>query len=124
MFTAAEPGTRLAKFIATFALAATFGFVPAWGDGLRCGVRVVDAGLQMFEVLQACGEPTQVTRSAIQRPLVVWVHGRPYSDGTIIDVAVETWVYNFGSARLMRQLRFEDGVLVEVISLGRGNDER
>ncbi len=115
---------RMMNVAATaLAIALTFAGVPACADGLRCGVRVVDPGLQMFEVLQACGDPTQVTRSSIQRPLVVWLHGRPYSDGTIIDVAVETWIYNFGSARLMRQLRFEDGVLVDVVSLGHGNDE-
>ncbi|MGE3533156.1 MAG: DUF2845 domain-containing protein [Steroidobacteraceae bacterium] len=27
---------------------------------------------------------------------------------------METWVYNFGSRKFMRQLRFEDGVLVEI----------
>ena len=39
-----------------------------------------------------------------------------------MDVAVETWIYNFGSARLMQQLRFENGVLVDVESLDRGSD--
>ncbi len=76
----------------------------------------------MVEVLRACGKPVQVTRSSIARPFVVWRHGRPYSDGTIVAVAVEIWVYNFGSARLMRRLRFEDGVLVDVVALDHGFD--
>ena len=96
--------------------------VPANAEGFRCGVHIVDEGKQMFEVEDACGAPIQVTRSNIQRPAVIWIHGRPYNDGTYVDVAVETWVYNFGSARLMQQLRFENGVLVEVESLDRGYD--
>jgi hypothetical protein len=94
----------------------------ASAEGFRCGVHIVDEGKQMFEVEDACGAPIQVTRSNIQRPAVIWIHGRPYNDGTWVDVAVETWVYNFGSARLMQQLRFENGVLVDVESLDRGYD--
>jgi len=96
---------------------------PAGADDFRCGVHIIDSGKQMVEVEDACGAPAQVTRSSIQRPSVVWIQGRPYSDGSYVDVAVETWVYNFGSARLMQQLRFEDGVLVDVNSLDYGHDD-
>ena len=51
---------------------------------------------------------------------MVWLHGRAYSTGAFVDVSVETWVYNFGSTRLMQQLRFENSVLVEVIALDYG----
>lgn len=108
----------------TTLLSAALWFAAAQADaeGFRCGVHIVDEGKQMFEVEDACGVPIQVTRSNIQRPAVIWIHGRPYHDGTYVDIAVETWVYNFGSARLMQQLRFENGVLVEVESLDHGYD--
>jgi hypothetical protein len=106
-----------ATLLATAAL--TFA-APALADGFRCGVHLVDPGMQIFEVRDACGEPEQVTRSAIQRPEVIWLHGRPFTSGAYIDVAVETWVYNFGSSRLMQQLRFENSVLVEVNALDYG----
>jgi len=92
----------------------------ASADGFRCGVHIIDRGKQMFEVLDACGEPEQVTHSAFQRPEVVWIRGRPYTSGALVDIAVETWVYNFGSSRLMQKLRFENGELVEVNSLDHG----
>ncbi len=102
-----------------FVAALTFA-MPASADGFRCGVHIIDRGMQMFEVLDACGEPEQVTHSAFQRPEVVWIRGRPYSSGALIDIAVEVWVYNFGSSRLMQKLRFENGELVEVNSLDYG----
>ncbi len=95
----------------------------AGAAGFRCGVHLVDPGKQMFEVENACGEPRQVTRTSIQRPAVFWMRGRPYTDGTYVDVAVETWVYDFGSSRLMQQLRFENGVLVDVETLEHGYDD-
>jgi hypothetical protein len=112
------------KFFSTIVLSGLLSLATAQAgaEGFRCGVHIVDEGKQMFEVEDACGAPVQVTRSNIQRPAVIWIHGRPYNDGTYVDVAVETWVYNFGSARLMQQLRFENGVLVDVESLDRGYD--
>lgn len=112
------------KRFQTILLSALLGLTttPAGAEGFRCGVHIVDEGKQMFEVEDACGAPIQVTRSNIQRPAVIWIHGRPYNDGTYVDIAVETWIYNFGSARLMQQLRFENGVLVDVESLDRGSD--
>jgi hypothetical protein len=115
------PAARLRR-IATIFLATTLTFViaPARADGFRCGVHLVDPGLQMFEVRDACGEPVQVTHSSVQRPSVIWLHGRSYLGDGFVEVPVETWVYNFGSTRLMQQLTFESGVLVEVIALDYG----
>jgi hypothetical protein len=106
--------------VVLLATALAFAVAPARADAFRCGVHIVDPGMQIVEVLDACGDPVQVTHSSIQRPSVIWIHGRPYLDGGVVDVSVETWIYNFGSLRLMQQLRFEDGVLVEVIPLDHG----
>jgi Protein of unknown function (DUF2845) len=36
------------------------------------------------------------------------------------EMAVETWIYNFGPNRLMQSIRFENGVVVKIDSLGYG----
>jgi hypothetical protein len=36
------------------------------------------------------------------------------------EIQIEEWVYNFGSSRLKQYLRFENGELKEIKSLGRG----
>ena len=96
----------------------------AYADGFRCGVRLIDLGMQMVEVRDACGNPVQVTHSFTQRQSLVWLHGRSYFGDGFVDVPVETWVYNFGSLRLMQQLRFEDGVLAEIVPLDYGYQGR
>jgi hypothetical protein len=40
-----------------------------------------------------------------------------------VPVPVETWTYNLGPQKLMRQLRFEDGVLVWIRTLEHGYHE-
>ena len=97
---------------------------PAQASGFSCGTRVVTDGMEQIEVRAACGEPAQVTRTSILRRPVIWRHGRPWYVGEdVVPVPVETWVYNFGPTRLMRKLRFEDGVLKDVETLGYGHHE-
>jgi hypothetical protein len=117
-FSPAERSRRIANILLVVML--TLAMAPARADGFRCGVHLVDPGMQMFEVADACGEPVQVTHTSVQRPSVIWLHGRSYLGDGFIEVPVETWVYNFGSTRLMQQLTFESGVLVEVIALDYG----
>jgi len=117
----ASPVARFRRIAAIFlATVLTFAIAPVRADGFRCGVHLVDPGMQMFEVLDACGDPVQVTHSSVQRPSVIWLHGRSYLGDGFVEVPVETWVYNFGRLRLMQQLTFERGVLVEVIALDYG----
>jgi uncharacterized protein YvpB len=40
--------------------------------------------------------------------------------GSLVEVRVEIWTYNFGPHKLMRRLRFDDGELVEIETLGYG----
>ncbi|MCU0976258.1 MAG: DUF2845 domain-containing protein [Steroidobacteraceae bacterium] len=106
--------------LALLALAAA----PAQAEAFRCGTRIVTDGDSAAKVVALCGEPTEIRRSAILRRPVLWLYGRPYylSDD-LVEVPVETWTYNLGPHKLMRQLRFEDGVLVEVTTLGHGYNE-
>ena len=88
----------------------------------RCGSKIVTEGATRSEVAAKCGEPTEVLtmRSLFRRP-VIWSSGRPYYVGEdLIEVPVESWIYNLGPNKLMRRLRFEGGMLAEIETLGYG----
>jgi hypothetical protein len=94
---------------------------PAFAD-MRCGSKVITDGSTRSEVAAKCGEPDEVVtqRSVFRRP-VIWTRGRPYFIGEdYIEVPVESWIYNFGPNKLMRRIRFEDGVVIEIETLGYG----
>jgi hypothetical protein len=88
----------------------------------RCGTRIVAEGDTQSEVLAKCGEPADVVRqrSVFRRPMI-WADGRPYYVGRdYIEVPVESWIYNLGPNKLMRRVRFEDGIVAEIETLGYG----
>jgi hypothetical protein len=72
-------------------------------------------------VITLCGQPSDVTQTAIWRTPVLWYMGRRpiYGEG-LIEVPVEVWTYNTGPNNLMRELRFVGGALESVKSLGYG----
>jgi hypothetical protein len=91
----------------------------------RCGSKIITEGASRSEVLAKCGEPADVVtqRSVFRRPMI-WSRGRSYYVGEdFIEVPVESWVYNLGPNKLMRRLRFEGGVVVEIETLGYGYHE-
>ncbi len=112
---------NLASALLCFVALSFATITPARADGFRCGTRLVVEGSTRGEVLTRCGEPTDVERRTILRRPVFWRHGRPYylSD-ELAEVPVETWTYNLGPHKLMRRLRLEDGVVVEIDTLGYG----
>ena len=108
-----------ALIAATAALA-----IPATADGLRCGSRLVTQGDPRSKVRHFCGEPTDVQTHYIQRRPSFTAGGRFYSYGDgYVEIPVEIWTYNFGPYKLMRQIRFVDGVVDEIESLGYGYHE-
>jgi hypothetical protein len=88
----------------------------------RCGTRLVHEGDTRSQVLAKCGDPTETIEQApIFRRPVFWVRGRPFHFGhDFVAVAVESWIYNLGPHKLMRRVRFEDGLVVEIETLGYG----
>jgi hypothetical protein len=89
---------------------------------MRCGVKLVSEGDTRSEVAVTCGEPTEIVKlkSVFRRP-VIWTRNGPYFVGEdLIEIPVEAWIYNLGPNKLMRRLRFEDGVLAEIETLGYG----
>ncbi len=103
-------------------LAAMLAATPAYA--FRCGSRLVNDGDTRAEVRAKCGEPADVERRSIWRQPVAWLHGRPYRlSSDQIEIPVESWVYNLGPNKLMRRVRFEDGRVVEIETLGYGYRE-
>jgi len=101
------------------------GFLPGLASAvMTCGNRIIDRGTSSAEVTSFCGPPTQVDRTAAYRRGAVTTGRDSEPTGIGADVQIEFWTYNFGPNQLMERLRIEDGVVVEVQSLGYGfNDE-
>ncbi len=89
---------------------------------LRCGNHLVYEGDSMAKVQSLCGAPAQAAHSTLVKPQTYWRDGRPYSLGETV-VQVDTWTYNFGPQKLMSEMRFEDGVLMHINTLGHGYNE-
>jgi hypothetical protein len=95
--------------------------LPASADNMRCGSKLLGHGDTRSKVRAFCGEPTDIqTRSILRRPIFNF-GGRilSYGDG-YVEVPVEIWTYNFGPYKLMRQVRFVDGLVEEIETLGYG----
>jgi len=93
----------------------------AGADSFRCGTRLVSDGDSTDKVEALCGPPTTIQRHDILRRPIQWIHGRPYyMSFDPVEVPVEYWTYNLGPSKLMRRLRFEDGLLVDVETLSHG----
>lgn len=88
----------------------------------NCGQRLVHEGDSRYDVRTKCGEPADIETHSIYRQPVVWYYGRPVlaAPGSSVEVPVEIWTYNFGPNKLMRRLRFVDGYLEDIETLGYG----
>jgi hypothetical protein len=94
---------------------------PVSADAMRCGSKLVSNGDTRAKVRQMCGAPTDVqTRTILRRPYYDF-HGRLvyFGDG-LIEIPVEIWTYNFGPYKLMRRVRFFDGLVEDIDTLGYG----
>ena len=128
-------------FIGLFLL---FGVAEA-AFALRCGHRLVSEGDYIEEVRYKCGDPIAIDTYTIYREKRIShpEHARLITGHTRIikqkhsnldkhknvieierseqiEVIVEEWVYNFGPRRLMRRLRFENGILRDIDTLRDG----
>jgi hypothetical protein len=97
---------------------------PVLADAMRCGSRLVSEGETRAAVRAKCGEPADVqTRTILRRPYYDF-HGRIvyYGDG-LVEVPVELWTYNFGPYKLMRRIRFVEGLVDEIETLNHGYED-
>ena len=109
----------------------------------RCKGKLVTEGDPQAKVLKFCGEPTSIQQRMIYRSGIprAWV-GQPacrsrtatrrstisreellIHDRSVVEVLVEEWTYNFGPHKLMRVVRFENGLVAEITRLGYGYHE-
>jgi hypothetical protein len=109
---------------------------PASAWSMRCGNYLIVKGDSKAKVLKHCGEPVDKSERYALRPgsypkrgsginindNEVVVGDRYYVYGRT-EVKVEEWTYNFGPRKLMRRVRFADGVVEEVKSLEYGYRE-
>lgn len=88
----------------------------------RCGTKLVSEGDSRAEVQAKCGEPAdKVTQRSVYRRPVIWSYGRPYYVGEdFMEIPVESWTYNLGPNKLMRRVRFENGFVAQIETLGYG----
>jgi hypothetical protein len=117
-------GVMRIPFLIGLAVIAGSVALPAHADGMRCGGRLIRDGDVRAEVRAFCGEPVDVqTRTILRRPVYNFQGRLVYSGDGLIEIPVETWTYNFGPNKLMRRVRFVDGIVDEVETLGYGYND-
>jgi hypothetical protein len=101
---------------------------------LRCKSKLLSEGDPQGKVLKYCGEPgatlvRSVYRAGFPRARfrVGTTESRLSSESELLiadrayeEVVVEEWTYNFGPRRLMRRIRFENGLIRSITQLGYG----
>lgn len=112
------------KFLFSVVILGAVFFFASEAEAMRCGGRLVSRGDHVVTVIEKCGEPTHVVQTVEYRSVRAGSHsGHAHyqeADHTI-QIQVEIWTYNLGPHRFMRELRFENGVLVRERSLGYGH---
>ena len=93
-------------------------------DSIRCGSQLILKGSTSADLLENCGKPTQVVKNGTTHGLV----GNTYRGSGVIgeatgDIEVETWTYDFGPNQLMERVRLENGIVVQIDSLGYGHNQ-
>jgi hypothetical protein len=103
---------------------AVLGCIPSLAmAGIRCGNQIIDKGTTSAKVSAFCGNPAQVERSVLYTGGATTVGQPNVIPGLAVQVQIEVWTYNFGPDKLMERIRFADGVVVNVESLGYGYNE-
>jgi hypothetical protein len=106
---------------------------------LRCKGRLVMQGDPQAKVHKFCGDPVSVQQRTIYRSgiprqrlgesMTVESGNAEFNgshdellihDRSVVEVLVEEWTYNFGPHKLMRVVRFEDGLVAEITGLSYG----
>ena len=93
-------GALIASFIPTLAL----------GQSMRCGNKLITEGTSQAKVAALCGQPAQVVHPPAYDVVVPGAS----------DVEEEIWIYNFGPNKLMQRIRFRNGTVATIGSVGYG----
>jgi hypothetical protein len=82
----------------------------AFGQSIRCGSKLVTEGMSQAKVAALCGQPAQVVHPPAYDVVVPGAS----------DVEEEIWIYNFGRNKLMQRIRFRNGIVANIGSVGYG----
>lgn len=107
------------------------GFAKA-DTALRCGTQLISIDDTRDKVIHYCGKPTSIDSWEEKRVLrdfrTFWdndprterneLNREPFL--STIQVKIELWTYNLGFNRLIRYLKFENGILKEITTGGKG----
>jgi hypothetical protein len=94
----------------------------AAADTMRCGSALISDGDTIEKVLDHCGEPQERSRTWIQRPPRFEFGGQEIPFEGTEDVPVDVWIYDFGSSRLVRRVRFVAGRVQSIVTLEHGTN--
>jgi Protein of unknown function (DUF2845) len=96
----------------------------AVAQSLECGGKLITNGTSKEEVAARCGQATQIEHqtlygeaATVAPPMGVLP---PIGARSGAETPLEIWTYNFGPTRLMQRIRFANGVVVKIESLGYG----
>jgi hypothetical protein len=87
---------------------------------LRCGSDLITEDDTQSQVRRSCGDPTEVADWVEHRLVRVYYSYSPIFEEIVKPIYIEEWIYNFGPQRFMRKLRFENGNLQNIKTLGYG----
>ncbi len=107
---------------------------------MRCGNKLVLKGDHQAKILRFCGDPSHMLQRAIYRSGPTRQFTSRHSDSrrvrealgddeilistrSFVEVLIEEWTYNLGPRKLMRVIRFENGIVTDVRHLGYGYRE-
>jgi len=104
------------------ALLALFACIPmAHADAMRCGSKLIREGDVRSLVRDFCGEPSDIqTRSILRRPTFNFNGRKTFFGDGLVEIPVEIWTFNFGPSKLMREVKFVDGRVEAINTLGYG----
>jgi hypothetical protein len=94
-------------------------------DTMRCGSKLISRGDGKDKVLTLCGEPSSVSFHGMVRRAPRYDYGYGYKRYEYygpgwVDLPIEIWIYNFGSSKLLRKLRFVGDELEDIDTDGYG----
>jgi hypothetical protein len=104
-----------------------YGFAVTDTNQRRCSAEQIVDGMSKYRLLSACGDPLtrNVAQTFFQPYRPVYRNGYPVrSDGPVVQVYREEWVYDFGPNLFMRVLTLENGRVTDIKNGERGNRSR
>jgi hypothetical protein len=85
---------------------------------------LINNGTSKEEVAARCGQATQIEQQTTYGEVATAAPPMgvlpPIGARSSAETRVEVWTYNFGPTRLMQRIRFANGVVVKIESLGYG----